>query len=213
MSIVAIAGSTFRLRVELESQAAPGTFKSSPTLAAGDVKILALPASPSGTEAFANSTNAPIALSGPTAEVVIAATETTAAGDGGELVVVWTDAAGDEWYSLSVHIQVKASDLALQGADGDTLETLSEQLALIAANGLGAGAIPFTYTLTSSGDGSPIADADVWVTSDSAGSNLLASGRTDQNGVVTFYLDSGTVYVWRQKSGWDFTNPDTEVVS
>jgi len=30
---------------------------------------------------------------------------------------------------------------------------------------------------------------------------------------VTFYLDTGTVYVWRQKSGWNFTNPDTETVA
>ena len=80
-------------------------------------------------------------------------------------------------------------------------------------SGTGAGAIPFTYTLTSSVDSSPITDVDVWVTSDSSGNNVLASGRTDQYGKVTFYLDAGTVYVWRQKSGWNFDNPDTEVVS
>ena len=45
------------------------------------------------------------------------------------------------------------------------------------------------------------------------GANVLASGTTDQNGQVTFYLDAGTVYVFRQKTGWNFTNPDTEVVS
>ena len=38
---------------------------------------------------------------------------------------------------------------------------------------LGAGAISFTYTLTSSVDASPIPDADVWVTSDEAGTNVL----------------------------------------
>ena len=84
MSLVAIAGQTFRLRVELESQSAAGTFQSSPTVAAGDVKLLILPASPAGTETYANSTNAPTLLNGPTAEVIIAAAETTAAGDGGE---------------------------------------------------------------------------------------------------------------------------------
>lgn len=78
---------------------------------------------------------------------------------------------------------------------------------------LGSGAIPFTYTLTSSVDGSAIADADVWVTSDMGGSSLLASGRTNAIGQVTFHLDAGTVYVWRQKSGWNFFNPDTETVS
>ena len=87
MSLVAIAGQTFRLHVELESQAAAGTFQSSPTVAAGDVKLLILPASPAGTETYANSTNAPTLLNGPTAEVIIAAAETTAAGDGGEIIV------------------------------------------------------------------------------------------------------------------------------
>ena len=70
-----------------------------------------------------------------------------------------------------------------------------------------------TYTLTEAGSGDPIADADVWVSTDSLGSNVVASGRTNASGEITFYLDSGTVYVWRQKSGWNFTNPDVEVVA
>lgn len=82
-----------------------------------------------------------------------------------------------------------------------------------ASGGAGAGAITFTYTLTSSVDALPIADADVWVTTDEAGTNVVASGTTNSSGVVTFYLDAGTVYVWRQKDGWNFTNPDTETVS
>lgn len=78
----------------------------------------------------------------------------------------------------------------------------------------GGGAIAFTYTLTSTVDPfPPVPDADVWATSDLSGVNVIASGRTDANGQVTFYLDAGTVYVWRQKSGWNFVNPDTEVVS
>lgn len=79
---------------------------------------------------------------------------------------------------------------------------------------LGAGATEFTYTLTSSVDSTPVADADIWVTtSNDPDDNVIASGTTDANGEVTFYLDAGTIYVWRQKSGWDFTNPDIEVVS
>lgn len=77
----------------------------------------------------------------------------------------------------------------------------------------GSGAIQFVYTLTSAVDASPIADAQVWVSTDSAGANIVASGTTDANGQVTFYLDAGTVYVWRQKSGWNFTNPDQETVA
>ena len=76
---------------------------------------------------------------------------------------------------------------------------------------LGAGATAKTYTLTD-GDEEPIADVDIWVTTDEAGSDVIASGKTDPYGQVTFYLDPGTVYLWRQKSGWNFDNPDTEVV-
>ena len=77
----------------------------------------------------------------------------------------------------------------------------------------GAGAIDFTYTLTSGVDGTPIADAHVWATSDEAGKNVLASGTTNALGEVTFYLDEGTVYIWCYKAGWNFSNPDTEVVT
>lgn len=108
-------------------------------------------------------------------------------------------------FSFQIH-----NSPALPGSDGDTLKTLSDQIDAI---GGGAGAISFSYYLNSSVDNSPIADADIWVTTDITGTNVIASGRTDQNGRVVFYLDAGTIYVWRQKSGWDFANPDIEVVS
>lgn len=78
---------------------------------------------------------------------------------------------------------------------------------------LGPGAITFIYTLTSTVDASPIDNADVWVTSDVSGANIIASGLTDMAGQVTFYLDAGTYYLWRQKDGWNFDNPDVEVVA
>jgi hypothetical protein len=77
---------------------------------------------------------------------------------------------------------------------------------------LGSGATAKTYTLTDSGTALPIADADVWVTTDEAGANVVASGKTDAFGQVTFYLDSGTYYLWRQRSGYTFSNPDCEAV-
>ncbi len=77
----------------------------------------------------------------------------------------------------------------------------------------GTGAITFTYTLTSTVDASPIVGADVWATTDAAGANVVASGVTNVSGVVVFYLDAGTYYIWRQLAGWDFTNPDQEVVA
>ena len=90
---------------------------------------------------------------------------------------------------------------------------LDAKITSISGNSPGAGANEWTYTLTEVGSGDPIPDADVWVTSDAPGTTVIASGRTDQYGVVTFMLDAGTVYVWRQKSGWNFTNPDVEAVA
>src|SRR5690606_37039229 len=78
---------------------------------------------------------------------------------------------------------------------------LDAAVSSVSGNNPGAGAVEFTYTLTESGSGDPIADADVWASTDSGGNNVVASGRTDQNGQITFYLDSGPVYIWRQKSG------------
>lgn len=77
---------------------------------------------------------------------------------------------------------------------------------------LGAGAVTFVYTVTNSVDSQPIPGVDVWVTTDEAGTNVVARGTTDAGGEVTFYLDAGTAYFWRQLAGWTFTNPDTEVV-
>ena len=77
----------------------------------------------------------------------------------------------------------------------------------------GAGPTVQTYTLTDSGTSDPIADALVVCTSDEAGTTTIASGRTNASGVVSLYPDvaaSTTVYLWRYKTGYTFTNPDTE---
>ena len=77
----------------------------------------------------------------------------------------------------------------------------------------GAGAITWPYTVTDSVTGGPIDGVEVWVTTDSAGTNVIANGTTDENGIVTFYLDAGTVFAWRKRAGYNFENPDQEVVS
>ena len=108
--------------------------------------------------------------------------------------------------------------VAMKGA---TFDTLTDSLEAIRNRGdaywttgapSGSGAVSWTYTLTSSVDSAPIPDAQVWVTTDIAGIIIVASNTTDSFGKVTFMLDAGTYYVWRQKTGFDFVNPDTEVV-
>ena len=66
-----------------------------------------------------------------------------------------------------------------------------------------------TYSVTDTGaaGGTGIPDVQVWLTIDSAGARLIASGITDDDGDVTFYLDSGlTYYVWMAKSGFTFSD-------
>lgn len=118
------------------------------------------------------------------------------------------------------------------GADSDTLETLSDQLdtingvvddiltdtgttlpaAIANCTTLGAGSTEWTYNLVDESS-VPIPDADIWVTTDAGGATVIAAGRTDNFGNVTFYLDPGTYYIWGQKAGFNFSNPDTEVVA
>lgn len=82
-------------------------------------------------------------------------------------------------------------------------------------------AVAFTYTLTEppEGGGTPIPGALIWFTIDVNGLNVVWNGVTDAFGVARDdnsnlpRLDPGTYYVWRQKAGYNFTDPDTEVVS
>jgi hypothetical protein len=78
--------------------------------------------------------------------------------------------------------------------------------------GAGAGTIQHTYTITDSADGTPIDGVEVWVSTDAAGVNVIASGYTNSSGIINFMLDAGTYYFWRKRSGYNFTNPDLETV-
>jgi hypothetical protein len=87
-------------------------------------------------------------------------------------------------------------------------------VAEVEAEGLGGGTIPWKYTVTDADTGTPINGVLVWVTTDAAGTNLIASGTTNSSGEVTFNLDTAaTIYVWRSCAGYNFTNPDIEAVT
>ena len=66
-----------------------------------------------------------------------------------------------------------------------------------AGNGADAVTLHFTVGVT------PIADADVWISTDAAGTNVIAGTlQTNASGNVTFMLDAGeTYYTWFQKDG------------
>lgn len=78
----------------------------------------------------------------------------------------------------------------------------------------GAGAVSTTITVKSSVGGTPIQGAEVWVTTDSVGTNVIAGTLTTNNfGQVTFFLDPGTYYVWIAAPDYTEPNPTTIVVT
>lgn len=103
----------------------------------------------------------------------------------------------------NIDVALTALESNIRGADSDTLKTLSDQLDAIGTIG-GTGANTVTLTMLES-DSDPVADADVWITNDAAGNNVVAgTSQTDSNGQVSFLLDNGnTYYLWAQKDGWD----------
>lgn len=110
-------------------------------------------------------------------------------------------------------IETRYKSAATSECPGDSVQVYLNNPATSQFGAAGSGGQAWTYTLTNEIDATPIASASVWVTSDANGINVLASGETDASGQVTFYLDTGTIYVWRQKLGWAFNNPDIESVA
>lgn len=148
------------------------------------------------------------------AAVWAAGTRTLTAGAAPSVADIWTyvtrtlTAGGAAPTAAEVADAVWDEPLASHLGGGSTGNTLN---AITGAGG--AGGLTLTYTVTNSVTGLPLDDVQVWVTTDLAGTNVVASGRTDAFGVVTFALDAGTYYLFRAKSGFNFPNPDTEVVA
>ncbi len=88
---------------------------------------------------------------------------------------------------------------------------LSEAIQGISVNveigNVGPGAIRKEVTIYSNSTVLP--GADVWVTTDIGGTNTIAGTLvTNSLGSATFMLDSGVYYLWVQKSGYNFNNPN-----
>lgn len=94
-----------------------------------------------------------------------------------------------------------------------TLTSFGTLIADIVAAILGGGTSVFVYSVTNSVSGLPIEGVLVRVTTDIAGVNTIGSRTTDSFGNVTFYLNPGTYYFWSSKDGFNFVNPDTEIVT
>jgi hypothetical protein len=68
----------------------------------------------------------------------------------------------------------------------------------------------FISTVTLTNQGAPLADCRVEVYTERTKINQVASRYTDNFGKAVFYLDAGTYYLWRKKSGLTFTTDPVE---
>lgn len=87
---------------------------------------------------------------------------------------------------------------------------------VLAAQDIGPGAVSWDYVVyTSSAKTATLEGVEVWLTTDSLGvTDPVAPPQfSDANGKTSWLLDPGWYYVWRRKSGYTFSNPDTEEVT
>jgi len=123
----------------------------------------------------------------------------------------FAQAAADKAKADVSALALEASLTAMKGA-GWTTETLKAIKDALDAE-VGSGALSCTWTQKDS-DENPMDNVQVWITTDIAGTNVIAGTLiTNASGQVTFMLDAGTYYVWREKAGKNFTNPQTWEVS
>jgi hypothetical protein len=94
----------------------------------------------------------------------------------------------------------------------DTDTTLPALIGAILPYGVGTETVMIVSTDNAA---APLADVAVWVTTDAAGNNRVPTTGTlysNALGSVTFYLDPGTYYVWRQGGNVPWVNPQTITV-
>ncbi len=78
---------------------------------------------------------------------------------------------------------------------------------------IGSGSVTVTIT-TNDTSNNPLDGVKVWISTDSAGTNVVAGVIvSDAAGLTTFLLDAASYYVWRQLAGYNFTNPQAITVS
>jgi hypothetical protein len=96
-------------------------------------------------------------------------------------------------------------------SDGTAFQGAYIDAAISSRVTLGSGSVSWVITINV--DGSPKDGVDVWITTDEAGANVIARGDTDDSGQVTFLLDTGSYYAWKQLAGYSFTNPEAFTVT
>lgn len=127
----------------------------------------------------------------------------------GDLMGLSADAITAAKFDESTAFPVKSADtgateIARTGADGDTLETISDQLDAVGGGGPGDNEV--TVTIRTVG-GTPISGVSVWVNSANTRSVSVAGTKvTGTNGQVTFNLEYTTYYVFCHLSTYTFAS-------
>lgn len=128
--------------------------------------------------------------------------------------------AGKQTGNSTARTEIRAT-----GAGGGTFLETTDSLEAVrdrgdaawttgAGGAAGSGANTVTLVIED-GSSNGLADTEVWVTTTDDPDTMVAAGtlETDGNGEVTFMLDDGDYYAWRQKTGYNFTNPQEFTVS
>lgn len=119
--------------VSLESQAAAGTFQTNPTLASGDVTV----SKDGGTAANITTLPTVTPAGGKRVKVTLSSTEMNA----DNVSVVFSDAAGDEWYDLMVNIPTAANQLDDVASAVTTVDTVVDGIKAVTDNLPDSGAL------------------------------------------------------------------------
>lgn len=129
MTRVPVVGQTYTFGASAVSQADTDIFQAAATIAAGDFQRSINGAG------FDNMANLPTVTpaAGKRIQFVISAAETTAAGDGGEIYIVASDAAGAQWQDFAVTLRVFAADMPIATEIQSGLATGADLTAAAAA--------------------------------------------------------------------------------
>jgi hypothetical protein len=97
---------------------------------------------------------------------------------------------------------------AINPQEGENLDIKSSTLEI-----KGPGGISYPVTVSDTSN-NPIQGAQVWLTSDPDGDNVVAGTLlTDSSGTAIFEVPAGTYFLWRMHSRYTIPNPKTVTVS
>jgi len=121
--------------------------------------------------------------------------------------------------ALTTYGTAKTSDVGGMGTDLtdalNALDTLLDQIKAQTDLIQGPAADKVIASITIDDGLNPLDGADVWLTTDEAGLQVVANGVTDAMGHPDppIYVDPGTYWLWSQLAGYNFTGPTQIVVA